>query len=171
GVARLKTAGLSGQIDGQTQPFWNGTVLARFGGLLQGGNMQSAVPGGLLPPQTVSNAAYGLLRGYAGLSSRTSHNVFSVSYGLELGSVGPSARVDWRKHIGDVADEFWVPIGDHKPLEVESRFTIGGIQAPHSIPLSARFFGGNGGGGNGDEAFIPGDSWQIRDAPVIRAIP
>jgi hypothetical protein len=171
GVARLKTAGLSGQIDGQTQPFWKGTVLARFGGLLQGGNMQGAVPGGLLPPQTVSNAAYGLLRGYAGLSSRTSHNVFSVSYGLELGSVGPSARVDWRKHIGDVADEFWVPIGDHKPLEVESRLTIGGIQAPHSIPLSARFFGGNGGGGNGEEFFIPGDSWQIRDAPVIRAIP
>ena len=78
--------------------------------------------------------------------------------------------MDWRKHIGDVADQFWIPIGDHKPLEVESRFTSGGIQIPHSIPLAARFFGGNG-SGSGEEFFIPGDSWQIRDEPVIRAIP
>ena len=166
GAARLKSGSLSGQIDGETRPFWKSTVLARFGGLLQGGNMQSDVPTGLLPPQTVSNAGYGSLKGYIGLSSRTSHNVLSVSYGLELGSVGPSAQIDWRKHIGDVVDEFWIPIGDHKPLEVESRFTSGGIQVPHSIPLPARFFGGNG-----EEFFVPGDSWQIRDVPVIRAIP
>jgi hypothetical protein len=166
GATRLKRAGLSGQIDGETRPFWKGTFLARFGGLLQGGNMQSSVPTGLLPPQTVSNAGYGSLKGYLGLSSRTSHNVFSASYWLELGSVGPSSRVDWRKHIVDVADEFWIPLGDHKPLEVESRFTFGAIQVPHSIPLPARFFGGNG-----EDFFVPGDSWQIRDVPVIRAIP
>jgi len=166
GVTRLKKAALSAQMDGETRPFWQGTVIARFGALLAGGNMQSAAPAGLLPPQTVANAGYGSLKGYLGLTSRTSHNVLSISYGLELGSVGPSAQVDWRKHIGDVADEFWIPIGDHKPLEVESRFTAGGIQIPHSIPLAARFFGGNG-----EEFFISGDSWQIRDQPVIRAIP
>jgi hypothetical protein len=129
--------------------------------------MQSeALPVGLLPPQTVSNAGYGSLKGYMGLSSRTSHNVLSASYGLELGSVGPSTQVDWRKQIGDVVDKFWVSIGDHKPFEVESRFTFGGIQVLHSVPLSARFFGGGG-----EQFFIPGDSWQIRDVPVIRAIP
>jgi hypothetical protein len=166
GATRLKEGSLSGQVDGETRPFWNSTFLARFGGQLQGGNMQSSVPITLIPPLTVSAAGYGSLKGYLGLSSRTTHNVFSVSYGLELGSVGPSARVDWRKHVGDIVDEFWVPIGDHKPLEVESRFTSGGIQVPHSIPLPARFFGGNG-----DGYFVPGDSWQIRDVPVIRAIP
>jgi len=166
GATRLKQGSLSGQIDGETRPFWKSTLVARFGGLLQGGNMQSNVPAGLLPPQTVPNAGYGSLKGYLGLSSRTSHNVFSVSYGLELGSVGPSAQIDWRKHIGDVVDEFWIPLGDHKPLEVESRFTSGGIQVPHSIPLPARFFGGNG-----EQYFVPGDSWQISDVPVIRAIP
>jgi hypothetical protein len=167
GVTRLENADLSGQIDGQTRPFWNGSFLARFGGLLQGGNMQSAsLPAGLLPPQTVPSAGYGSFKGYIGLSSRTTHNVFSVSYGLELGYVGPSLQVDWRKQIGDVVDEYWIPIGDHKPLEVESRFTFGGIQIPHSIPLSARFFGGNA-----EEFFVPGDSWQIRDEPMIRAIP
>lgn len=167
GTTRLKNAGLSGQVALETQPFWKGTFFARFGGLLQGGNMQSGtLPAGLLPPQTVSNAGFGSLKGYIGLSSRISHNVLSVSYGLELGSVGPSTQIDWRKHIGDVADEFWVSIGDHKPLEVESRFTFGGIQVLHSIPLAARFFGGDT-----TQSFIPGDSWQIRDVPVIRAIP
>jgi hypothetical protein len=158
GATRLKKAPLSGQIDGETRPFWQGAVLARFGALLAGGNMQSGVPAGQLPLQTVANAGYGSLKGYVGLSSRTSHNVLSISYGLELGSVGPAARVDWRKHIGDVADQFWIPIGDHKPLEVESRFTSGGIQIPQSIPLAARFFGGNGSGNgssSGDEFFIP----------------
>jgi hypothetical protein len=141
--------------------------LARFGGLLQGGSMQSAgVPAGLLPQQSVSNTGAGSIKAYFGMSSRATHNVFSASYGLELGSVGPTATVDWRKHIADVADEFWVPIGDHKPLEFESRFTLGRIQVPHSIPLPALFFGGNG-----DQFFVPGDSWQIRDVPVIRAIP
>ena len=167
GAARLRNAALSAQFSAATRPFWDGAALARFGALLEGGNMQSVVPAALLGPQTVPNAGYGSLKGYAGLSSRTGHNVLSVSYGLELGSIWPAARIDWRKHIGDVADEFWVSIGDHKPLEVESRFTAGGIQVPGEIPLPARFFGGSAG-----SSFIPGDaSWQIRDEPFLRAIP
>jgi len=169
GGTSLAKAGLSGQMNGETQLFWKGSTLARFGGLLQGGNMHSDAPSGLLALQTVSNAGYGSVKGYLGLSSRTSHNVVSASYGLELGSVGPAARVDWRKHIGDVTDEFWIPVGDHKPFEVESRFTAGGIQVPHSVPLPVLFFGGDG--GDGSEFFVPGDAWQIRDEPVIRAIP
>jgi hypothetical protein len=83
-----------------------------------------------------------------------------------LGSTGPYSQVGWVKQIGDVADEWWTPIGDHKPLEVESRVTLGAIQVPHAVPLAARFFAGNA-----DHYFIPGDAWQIRDVPVIRAIP
>jgi hypothetical protein len=170
GSMTLSKANGSGQFDAQTRPFWNGAVFARFGALAERGIMQSATQitttTTVLPPNTVASAAYGSLKGFAGLSSRTGHNTLSVSYGLEFGSIGPSARVDWRKHIGDVVDEFWIPLGDHKPLEVESRFTAGAIQVPHTIPLAARFFGGNG-----DGYFIPGDSWQIRDVPVIRAIP
>jgi hypothetical protein len=163
---RLSQADLTGQLSGASRPFWKGTVLARFGGVLQGGNMQSLAPGGMLAPQTVANAAVGSAKGYIGLSSRTTHNVLSASYGLELGSIGPSTQIDWRKHVGDVVEEFWFPIGDHKPLEVETRFTAGGIQVPHAIPLAARFFGGSN-----DDSFIPGDSWQIRGVPTIRAIP
>jgi hypothetical protein len=166
GSMTLSKADASGQFDAQTRPFWQGAIFARFGALAERGTMQSTATATVLPPNTVASAAYGSLKGFAGLSSRTSHNTLAASYGLELGSIGPSARVDWRKHIGDIVDEFWIPLGDHKPLEVESRFTAGVIQVLHTIPLAARFFGGNG-----DGYFIPGDSWQIRDVPVIRAIP
>lgn len=167
GMTRLGQSTLSGQVDAQSRTFLNETVFARFGSQLQGGNMQSApLPAGSLPPKTVANAGYGSLRSYLGLSSRSSHNVMSVSYGLELGSTGPYSQLGWVKHIGDVADEWWTSIGDHKPLEVETRVTFGAIQVHHAVPLAARFFAGNA-----DHYFIPGDAWQIRDVPVIRAIP
>ena len=167
GVTRLGQSTLSGQVDAQSRTFLNETVFARFGTQLQGGNMQSApLPAGSLPPRTVANAGYGALRSYLGLSSRSSHNVMSVSYGLELGSTGPYSQLGWVKQIGDVADEWWTPIGDHKPLEVETRVTFGALQVHHAVPLAARFFAGNA-----DQYFIPGDAWQIRDVPVIRAIP
>lgn len=167
-VTRLASSELSVQIAAQSTTFWNDTVFARFGGLVGGGNAESnSLAAGLLPPQTVAHAAYGIAKVYAGLSSRTDQNVLSASYGLELGSIGPAAEVDWLKHIGDVHDEFWTSIGDHKPLEIESRFTVGEIEVPHTIPLTERFFGGNDYG----QVFVPGDSWQILDVPVIRAIP
>lgn len=165
GAARLENAALSAQASAESRPFWNKLFLLRFGGLLQGGNMQSQSTASLAQ-QTIPSSGYGSLKSYFGLSSRSTHNVFSLSYGLELGSVKPAAGLDWFKHISDVVDEFWIPIGDHKPLEVESRLTIGEIQVLHSIPLAARFFGGND-----DRNFIPGDTWQIRGEPGIRAIP
>jgi hypothetical protein len=167
GITRLAQSSLSGQLDGQTRTFLNEAVFVRFGAQLQGGNMQSApLPAGSLPPKTVANSGYGALKSYFGLSSRSSRNVMSISYGLELGSTGPYSQVGWVKQIGDVVDEWWTPIGDHKPLEVESRVTFGAIQVPHAVPLAALFFAGNA-----DHYFIPGDAWQIRDVPVIRAIP
>lgn len=161
---QLKGGQLSAQFAGITREFQNFTF--RFGGLLEGGNRQSTIRSVPLAPGTVANAGFGTLKLYAGLDSRLPHNVFSASYGLELGSIGPAARVDWRKHIGDLRHEFWYSLGDHHILDLESRFTVGRIQVPGRIPLSERFFGGNN-----EEFFIPGDSWQIRENPVIRAIP
>lgn len=167
GIARLAQSTFSGQLDAQTRPFLDEAMFARFGVLLQGGNMQSApLPAGSLPPKTVASTGYGSFKSYFGLSSRSSRNVLSISYGLEVGSVGPYPQVGWLKQIGDIEDEWWTPIGDHKPLEVESRVTFGALQVPHAAPLGARFFAGNA-----DHSFIPGDEWQIRDVPVIRAIP
>src|SRR5678815_40635 len=88
------------------------------------------------------------------------------SYGLELGSVGPAARVDWRKHIFDARHQFWYSLGNHHLLDLEQRFTTGKLQIPGKVPLPERFFGGNN-----EEFLIASDDWQIRANPVIRAIP
>jgi hypothetical protein len=166
GSGKLQGGQLSAQFSGTTQPFGNGNFTARFGGLLEGGNRQSALQNVHLAPRTVASEHFGALKLYAGLNSRLSHNVFSASYGLELGSVGGGARVDWRKHILDFKHEFWYPLGDHRILSLESQFTAGVIQVPGKIPLAMRFFGGNN-----EQQFISGDSWRIRANPVIRAIP
>lgn len=166
GDGNIKGGDFSAQFTGITKPLAQGNLTIRFGGLLEGGNRQSAIRNLRLAENTVPGSAFGALRLYAGLASRLRHNIFSASYGLELGSVGPAARVDWRKHIGDFRHELWYPIGDHRILDLESRLTIGAIQVPGRIPLPKRFFGGNN-----EELFLPGDAWQIRANPVIRAIP
>lgn len=166
GEGNIKGGDFSAQFTGVTKALAQGNLTLRFGGLLEGGNRQSAIRNLRLAANTVPSSAFGALRLYVGLASRLRHNVFSASYGLELGSVGPAARVDWRKHIGDIRHELWYPLGDHRILDLESRFTIGVIQVPGKIPLPERFFGGNN-----EEFFLPGDSWQIRANPVVRAIP
>jgi hypothetical protein len=166
GEGNIKGGDLSAQFTGVTKALAQGNLTVRFGGLLEGGNRQSALRNLRLAENTVSSSAFGALRVYAGLASRLRHNIFSASYGLELGSVGPAVRVDWRKHIADIRHELWYPLGDHRILDLESRFTMGVTQVPGKIPLPKRFFGGSN-----EEFFLPGDSWQIRANPVIRAIP
>jgi hypothetical protein len=163
--AELRRGSLSAQFSAATRPF-AGAMTFRFGGLIEGGNMQSSFSPTQLARDTVASAGFGAVKTYAGVASRLSHNVLSASYGLELGSIEHAARVDWRKHIVDVADEFWIPLRPHYALEVETRFTAGVLQVPGTVPVGERFFGGNT-----ESWFVPGDSWQIRANPVIRAIP
>ena len=149
-----------------TKPFLNGNLTFQFGAALDGGNRQSDVTGLVIAPNTVTDAGVGTLKLYGGLDGRLRRNVFSVSYGLELGSIGPATRIDWRKHIVDARHNFWYPLGNHRLLDLESRFTLGSLQVPGRVPLPERFFGGNN-----EEFLIAGDTWQIRANPVIRAIP
>lgn len=166
GEGNIKGGDLSAHFTGVTKPLAQGNLAVRFGGLLEAGNRQSAIRNLRLAADTVPASGFSALKLYVGLASRLRRNVLSASYGLELGSVGPAARVDWRKHVGDFRHELWYPLGDHRILDLESRFTIGAIQVPGKIPVPVRFFGGNN-----EETFLPGDSWQIRANPVIRAIP
>jgi hypothetical protein len=166
GSGKLKGGSLSVQFAGTTKQFGNGNLTARFGGLLDGGNRQSNLSNLRLAPNTVANSPFGSLKLYVGIASRFRHNTISASYGLELGAAGRAVRLDWAKQIADVRHEFWYPAGDHHFLDLESRFTIGQIEVPGKIPLANRFFGGNN-----EEVFMSGDSWQIRANPVIRAIP
>lgn len=166
GVGQIKGGHLSAQFSGVTKPIGKGNFIFRFGGLLAGGNSQSDVGSVILPADTVPSDGFGTVKVYAGLDSRLRNHVLSASYGLELGSIGPTTRIDWRKQILDVRHEFWKSLVNHKILDLESRFTLGSIQVPGKIPLPERFFGGNN-----EELFITGDTWEIRANPVIRAIP
>lgn len=166
GTGEIKGAQLTAQFAGVTKPFGNGNFTFHFGAAIDGGNRQSDVSGVVIAPKTVTDAGVGTLKFYGGLDSRLANNVISVSYGLELGSIGPAARVDWRKHIVDARHEFWRSVGNHRLLNLESRFTAGSLQVPGRVPLPERFFGGNN-----EEFLIASDVWQIRANPVIRAIP
>lgn len=166
GAGEIKGGHVNGQFAGATKPFGNGNFTFHFGGAIDGGNRQSNVTGVVLSPDTVPDAGFGTLRLYSGLDSRLARHIVSVSYGLELGSVGPAARIDWRKHIFDARHQFWQSIGNHRLLDLESRFTFGSLQVHGTVPLPERFFGGNN-----EEFLIAGDSWQIRANPVIRALP
>jgi hypothetical protein len=166
GSGTIKGGHLTAQFSGVTKPFFNGNLTFQFGAALDGGNRQSDVTGLVIAPNTVTDAGIGTLKLYGGLDGRLSRNVFSVSYGLELGSIGPATRIDWRKHIVDARHNFWYPLGNHRLLDLESRFTLGSLQVPGRVPLPERFFGGNN-----EEFLIAGDTWQIRSNPVIRASP
>lgn len=166
GAGEIEGGHLNGQFAGVSKPLANGNLTFHFGGAIDGGNRQSDVTGVVLSPDTVPDAGFGTVKLYGGLDSRLSRHVISASYGLELGSVGPAARVDWRKHIFDARHQFWQSIGNHRLLDLESHFTFGSLQVPGTVPLPERFFGGNN-----EEFLIAGDSWQIRANPVIRAIP
>ena len=130
GSGKIKGGHLTAQFSGVTKPFLNGNFTFQFGVAVDGGNRQSDVTGEVIPPDTVTDAGVGTLKMYGGLDARLSRNVFSVSYGLELGSVGPAARIDWRKHIVDARHNFWYPLGNHRLLDLESRFTMGSLQIP-----------------------------------------
>ena len=166
GSGKVKGGHVTAQFSGVTKPFFNGNLTFQFGAALDGGNRQSDVTGLVIAPNTVTDAGVGTLKMYGGLDGRLASHVFSVTYGLELGSIGPAARVDWRKHILDARHNFWYSLGNHRLFDVESRFTLGSLQVPGRVPLPERFFGGNN-----EEFLIASDAWQIRANPVIRAIP
>jgi len=154
------------QSTAMTRPFGPMQLPFRFGGQLEGGTLRSHFPSTDLAHNTINDSGYGAMRFYLGTTTRLDRNVFALSYGLEVGSTRPGAEIGWVKHIGDLAHDLSIPIGDHRSLDIESRLTAGIIQVPGSIPAASRFFGGNR-----EEPFMPGDNWNIRSNPVIRSIP
>lgn len=166
GSGALKGGQLSAQFSAITKPFMSGNMTARFGGLIEGGNRQSDVRDVPLASDTTANAGFGSISLYAGVTSRLSHNVLSLSYGLKLGATDDKTKLDWVKQIADMRHEFWYSLGDHRPLSLESRFTVGTTHVKNKIPLAEKFFGGNQ-----EKFFMPGDQWQIRENPMIRSIP
>jgi hypothetical protein len=154
-------------------------IQLRFGGSLEGGNLQSTPPVGVpVAPDTVTSSGYGSLKFFLGTTGRwhktdkvslgtaVPFSTFSASYGVELGSTGSGSNLSWIKQIADFADDLTLPFGDHRWLDLETRLTAGFIQVRDVIPQAARFFGG-------DQLtpFTSGDNWVISSNPFIRSIP
>lgn len=163
--SRLRQDRLAARLSALTRPLGPWQLPLRFGAQIDGGRRASDFSGAALPPDGVGSAGYGSLKLYVGTTTTLEQNVLSASYGIEAGSVGPAARVDWVKHVVDLAHEVSLRVADHRQLSIESRLTAGLLQVPGTVPVGTRFFGGNR-----EDAFILGDSWQIRANPVIRSI-
>ncbi len=162
--AKLRRGRFALQAAGATHPF--GGVVWRFGAAVEGGNQQSDFAAADLAPRTVSDTGYSSIKLFTGITAHTRRHALSASYGMEFGGTGSGFRGGWRKHVADVAHEFWWPVGDHRLIEVEQRFTAGALQTLSAVPVAERFFGGNR-----EEQFIAGESWSFRSNPVIRSIP
>ena len=166
GAQSLSSGRLAARFAAATRPLGGTPLSFRFGSSVEGGNQQTGYTGRDVAANTIANSAFGSLKLYAGLTARNAAQAFAASWGLDLGTLGASTRIQYRRHLGDIAYSASIPAGNHRAVDVESRFTAGGIQTPGRVPLAQRFFGGNL-----QQDFIPGDSWKIRANPVLRSIP
>ena len=166
GADRLQEGTLAAQFSGTSRPLGSAGLAIGFGGMLDGGTLQSTFGVGELAANTLKSHGYGSLKVYGGATGSTRRQTFAATYGLELGTKSDREGIDWRKHVGDLSHEAWLPVGNHRLLEIDQRFAVGGLQISGTIPAPARFFGGNQ-----EQQFIPGDTWKIRANPVIRSIP
>lgn len=141
-------------------------VVVRFGAAVGGGYDQGSLATPALPPSTSLSNSAGEFKTYAGVSFSAGRQTFKLSYAAKLGQVQPGARIDFAKHVVDIAADFRLLPADHKPIDIETRFAAGTIQNFGSIPFSERFFGGNS-----EQNFIVGDAWEILSGPYIRSIP
>ena len=165
--AGLSESHVEGRVLASTRPLGDAGLVFRFGGQLEGGNVQSGFQASELGPDSVAGTAYASLRFYSGATFGTKHTAFRSSYGVEVGGNGGFGK-DWRRHVGDASFDAWFPAGSHRPVQIESRFTAGGIHTGTGarIPVAKRFFGGNV-----QQSFLEGDDWDFRANPVLRSIP
>ena len=165
--AGLSESHVEGRVLASTRPLGDAGLVFRFGGQLEGGNVQSGFQASELGPDSVASTSYASARFYSGATFGTKHTSFRSSFGIEVGGNG-GFGVDWRRHVGDASFDAWFPAGSHRPVQIESRFTAGGIQTANGsrVPVAKRFFGGNV-----QQSFVEGDDWDFRANPVLRSIP
>jgi len=166
GINRLKRARLMAQLFANSAPTDLANSLFRFGVSISGGHDQSNLFPDQLPPGSLSSSPIGEIKTYIGTSGRMGRSSFKISYGFQFGEAHSCLCVDFAKHIVDGAYNLRLLPAPHKPIDIDARLTAGWMQDLGGIPAAERFFGGNS-----EQQFIIGDSWQIRAAPFIRSIP
>jgi hypothetical protein len=141
-------------------------VVARVGGILNGGQLRSGFAASELPAQTVPDSDFTASTLVAGVTGRQHQQAFTASYALTFGSTTGGFHGDWRKQVADVAHEFWLPVGNHRLFEFEQRLTLGRLHVLDVVPATERFFGGAS-----DDILFADDHWRIQVGPRIRSMP
>lgn len=159
-------AGLTAQFSGTSKPLTPLRLPIRFAAQIGGGSVHSNFPLVELAPGTIASTRFGSAKFAVGTTKRFDRGAVEASYGIELGSTGAGAHIDWTKHIADVRWELSFPFGDHRAIDLESRVTGGLLLREGVIPAGMRFFGGNR-----ETFFLPNDDWEVRTNPFIRSLP
>ncbi len=169
---RLRKGTFHTQLFASTRPLGSQKVMVRFGASLEGGNRQTDLAAAQTSNVDLASSGYGGLKTYIGATARFSRHSFAGAYGVQVGTRGATASVDFIKHLVDFGAALRFlpkeePVGKmHKPVDVELQLTGGAIERLGKLPVAERFFGGNA-----PQDFIAGDSWRIRSGPFIRSIP
>lgn len=171
GDNRLREGLMHAQLFGATSPLGSKGIVLRYGVSLEGGNQHTDLVGAAGTDRSQADSGYGGLKTYLGATFRTKNVSMTASYGLQLGTRGATADLDFVKHIGDAAlNARWLikpKAGEfHRSVTLEAQLTGGAIKTLGTLPVAQRFFGGNFA-----QDFIEGDTWRIRSGPFIRSIP
>jgi hypothetical protein len=179
GGAKLKEGKLAAQFVGSTKELSNQGTVLRFGGSLEAGHQQTA---GVAMPTALANSSFGSVKLFAGTTARSGRQVFTTSYGVQLGSTLTGRALDFIKHVVDFGygvrflrtphpgERTPAGAGAHKPFDLEIHGSAGIIpniaQNQGQVPLAERFYGGNK-----VQNFISGNSWVMPEGALIRSIP
>lgn len=166
-TVRLEDSTVVGQFFAATKPVGLRNLFFRFGASIEGGNRHSDLSQLNIPPENLADSGYKALKFYVGGTFSGKYYDWKSSYGVQLGNSGQGFRVNYVKQIFDTAVRVRLLPADYKPLQFDLQFTAGSINTVSgAIPVGERFFGGNA-----EQEFIEGDSWQIRSNPFIRSFP
>lgn len=152
----------SGQIYFASRAFTRHELIVRFGGALESGKLQAKRVSAVIPLSNTSDASVTNVKAFVGVSMKAGLHSLKASYGVQLGNTRSGPGIDFVKHVLDAAANLSFP--KLRALSVEGQFSAGTIDMRGNLPVVEKFYGGNA-----QQSFIEGSSWQIRANPLVRS--
>jgi len=144
---------------GATRTTTNAPFLFRYGSTVEAGRRQSDLLTAADP--------YASIKAYVGASVGPPAFQGAMSYGVQAAQGGHTPQIAYVKHVVDVKFRNRLLTRPHVPLELESAFNAGWIEASGGeVPVAERFYGGTA-----PPQFLDADSWKIADGPQLRSFP
>ncbi len=167
GALDLKRATGRAQIIAATRPIGGPELTLRFGGAVEGGNRQTDESAVALPADALASSGHKAIKLFVGGSLNVGRHDFKASYGVQLGNAGEGTKIDYLKQVFDAGANLRLfPWDHHYPITLEGKFAAGSISKKSVLPVAERFFGGNT-----EQNFLSGSTWEIQSNPFIRSYP